>query len=168
MKASGLSVDDAFRLAEDDDALDRHVIVSPVVPLDAVAAAGDRSNRALMRKGRLLGYYALEDNADLGLVNVVVDLGMRATVDRLTLDQRLVSLTDPARIQLRYALARMDSLRTPDIGHELDLALGQRITEVVRPDSVRPHVSLVLEDGSVLDLLPRPGDTPQTGPRRRT
>ena len=121
-----------------------------------------------MRKGRLLGYYALEDNADLGLVNVVVDLGMRATVDRLTLDQRLVSLTDPARIQLRYALARMDSLRTPDIGHELDLALGQRITEVVRPDSVRPHVSLVLEDGSVLDLLPRPGDTPQTGPRRRT
>ena len=168
VKESGLSVDDAFRLAEDDDALDRHVIVSPVVPLDAVAAAGDRSNRALMRKGRLLGYYALEDNADLGLVNVVVDLGMRATVDRLTLDQRLVSLTDPARIQLRYALARMDSLRTPDIGHELDLALGQRITEVVRPDSVRPHVSLVLEDGSVLDLLPRPGDTPQTGPRRRT
>ena len=84
----------------------------------------------------------------------------------MTLDQRLVSLTDPARIQLRYALARMDSLRTPDIGHELDLAIGQRITTVLYPNAKRPTVGLVLEDGTQLELLPRPGDTTLKGPRR--
>ena len=35
------------------------------------------------------------------MLDSVVDLGMRVTVDRLSLDQRLVSQTDPARIQLR-------------------------------------------------------------------
>lgn len=132
MKAGGLDEEAAFALAEDDDTLDRHVIVCPVVPLDGLLDPADTSSRALLARGRLLGYYPLVDEGRLGLDGVVVDLGLRATVDRLTLDQRLVSLTDPARIQLRYALARMDSLRTPDIGHELDLAVGQRITKAPR------------------------------------
>lgn len=167
MREQGLDEDAAFGLAEADDTLDRHVVVSPVVPLDAVIDPTDRNNRALMRKGHLLGYFALGDDERLGLEGVTVDLGMRATVDRLSLDQRLVSLVDDARIQLRYALARMDSLRTPDIGHELDLALGKRIVEVRPPDRRSPTVSLVLDDGSVLDLLPRPGTTPLDGPRRQ-
>lgn len=166
MKDSHIDEDEAFALAEDDDTLDRHVVVSPVVALDAVLDPTDTSNRALMARGRLLGYYPLADAIPLGLQDVVVDLGLRATVDRLTLDQRLASLTDPARIQLRYALARMDSLRTPDIGHELDLAVGQRITKVLLPDAKRPTIALQLEDGTQLELLPRPGDTPLHGPRR--
>jgi hypothetical protein len=163
----GLDEDTAFAIAEADDTLDRHVIVSPVVMLDAVLDPDDTDNRALMRRGRLLGHLPLDDHEPLGIAGMVVDLGYRATVDRLSLDRRLVSLTDPARIRLRYALARMDSLRTPDIGHELDLALGRRIVDVRRPDRRRDTVSLVLDDGSVLDLMPRPGDTPLDGPRRQ-
>lgn len=167
MKDLKLSEDEAFALAEGDDSLDRHVIVSPVVAIRDLVPAEDTSKQALIRRGRLLGYFPLLDDEGLGLQDVVVDLGLRATVDRLTLTDRLVSLTDPTRIQLRYSLARMDSLRTPDIGHDLDLALGQKITAILRPDSRRATVSLQLEDGSVLDLLPRPGDTPQEGPRRK-
>lgn len=167
MKERAIDEEAAFELAEADDTLDRHVVVSPVVPLDAVTTASDPNHRALIRQGRLLGYFALDDHEALGLRDVVVDLGMRATVDRLSLDRRLVCLTDPARLQLRYALARMDSLRTPDIGYELDAALGKRIVEVRRPDRRRPTVSLVLDDGSVVDLLPRPGTTPLDGPRRQ-
>lgn len=167
VKAQKLSEDEAFALAESDDSLDRHVIVSPVVAIRDLVPAEDVSNQALIRRGRLLGYFPLPDDGRLGLQDVVVDLGLRATVDRLTLTDRLVSLTDPTRIQLRYSLARMDSLRTPDIGHELDLALGQKITAVLRPDSKRATVGLQLEDGSVLELLPRPGDTPLEGPRRK-
>jgi hypothetical protein len=128
MRDHGLDEDTAFVIAEADDTLDRHVIVSPVVMLDAVLDPDDTDNRALMRRGRLLGHLPLDDHEPLGIAGMVVDLGYRATVDRLSLDRRLVSLTDPARIRLRYALARMDSLRTPDIGHELDLALGTQPT----------------------------------------
>lgn len=166
MKEFQLGEDEAFAIAEDDDTLDRHVVVSPIVSTDALVDPSDRSRRDLLARGRLLGYYPLEDADRLGLSGATVDLGLRATVDRLTLTARLVSLTDAARIQLRCALARIDSLRTPDIGHELDLAVGQRVVKVLRPDAKRPTVVLVLEDGAELELLPRPADIPLGGPRR--
>ena len=98
----------------------------------------------------------------------MVDHGHRTTVDRLTLTRRLASITDPARLQLRYALARMDSLRTPDLTAELEAALGKRVSRISRPTGKRITLLIELEDGTALEVLPRPGDTPLDGPRRRS
>ena len=167
MRDPGLSEEAAYESAEDDDSLDRHITVCPIIHLDNLAAADDKDARGQIRSGRRVGYLPLPDSAPLGLNGCVADLSYRATVDRLTLTQRLVSLTDDARLQLRYALARMDSLRTPDIGAELELAVGQRVVGVERPRGKRMTIVLHLSDGATLELLPRPGTTSLEGPRRQ-
>lgn len=167
MREQGFDEQAAYESAEDDDSLDRHIVVCPIIHLDNLAAAHDKDVRGQIRSGRRVGYLPLPDNAALGLNGTVADLGYRATVDRLTLTQRLVSLTDDARLQLRYALARMDSLRTPDIGSELETAIGQRVVSIDRPKGKKLTLVLHLSDGSSLELLPRPGTTSQEGPRRQ-
>jgi hypothetical protein len=167
MRTRELSEEDAFRAAEDDDSLDRHVVVSPIVRVSDLTALDDRDGQGQIRSGRRIGYLPLADSSRLGIAESVADLGYRSTVDRFTLTERLVSLSDDARIHLRYALARMDSLRTPDIGAELDLAVGQRVLRVERPQGKRMAIVLHLGDGSTLELLPRPGSPNLDGPRRR-
>lgn len=162
-----LDESEAYARAEVDDTLDRHVVVSPLVSLGDLPLAFDANTAGLLRAGRIIGYLPVPANSALALPETVVDLGHRSTVDRLTLTQRLSSLTDPARLQLRYALARMDSLRTPDLGAELEAAIGHRIVGVERPAGKRPTVLLRLDDDTALELLPRPGETPHHGPRRQ-
>lgn len=155
----------AYAHAENDDSLDRHVIVSPLVSADAVAV----SDRDLLYAGRIVGYLPVPPSPAHGLTTTaIVELGQRTTVDRLTLTRRLASITDQARLQLRYGLARMDSLRTPDLTAELEAAVGQRVTAIERPTGKRATLAITLADGSTLEVLPRPGDTPQDGPRRQS
>lgn len=137
LQKEGLSEVAAYAQAESDDTLDRNVTVSPVVELTELPLAGDPNFDTNVRAGRVVGYLPVPARAGLLPAEAVVDLGYRTTADRATLTQRLASLTDPARLQLRYALARMDSLRTPDLGAELEAAVGQRITSVDPPNSRR-------------------------------
>lgn len=153
----------AYAAAETDDRLDRHVVVSPVVSPDAVPVGDKR----LLLGGRVVGYLPVPASAEHGLTSpAVVDLGHRSTVDRLTLTWRLASITDPARLQLRYALARMDALRTPDLTSELEAAVGKRVASIDRPTGKRATLLITFDDGEVLQVLPRPGKTPQEGPGR--
>lgn len=154
----------AYAQAETDDTLDRHVIVSPIVSADAVAV----NDSKMLLASRVVGYLAVPPSDRHGLIETtIVDLGQRTTVDRLTLTRRLASLGDEARLQLRYALARMDSLRTPDLTAELEAAVGQRIMSIDRPTGRRATLLIAFEDGGTLEVLPRPGHTPQDGPRRQ-
>lgn len=125
-----LSEDDAYAMAENNDELDRFAIVSPLVDVDLLPSARNKNSLADLLAGRMVGYLPLPDEPFLNLTGVVVDLSYRATVDRLTLTQRLTSITDPARLQLRYALARMDSLRTPELISDIREAVGQKIIDV--------------------------------------
>jgi hypothetical protein len=153
----------AYETAEADDELDRHVVVSPIVALGQVPV----SDKGLLLAGRVVGYVPVPASPGHGLTDpAVVDLGHRSTVDRLTLTWRLASITDPARLQLRDALARMDSLRTPDLSSELEAAVGKKIIGIERPTGKRLTLLISFEDGDVMHLLPRPGDTPQDGPGR--
>lgn len=157
----------AFEIAEGDDELDRYVIVSPIIDADQLLAARDQNSLSDLIAGRTIGYFPLPDSPSRNLEGVVVDLSYRTTVDRLTLVERLCSLTDPARLQLRYALARMDSLRTPDVGDNLVAAVGQRIVDIKLPRRGNQVITLLLENGKSVEVLPKPGDTPQDGPARK-
>ena len=167
MREHKLSEDEAYARAEDDDSLDRHVVVAPVIRVDDLVAPEDKDGRGQLLSGRRIGYLPLPTRPEFGINDLVVDLGYRCTVDRLTLTQRLVSLSDDARVQLRYALARMDSLRTPDIGVELEKAVGQKVIGVDRPMGKRMTIVLHLSDGSDLELLPRPAATQAQGQGRQ-
>ncbi len=162
-----LGENDAYAAVENDDTLDRFVIVSPLVDLDLLPVARNQNARVGLLSGRTVGYFPLPQAPSLNLDGVVVDLSYRATVDRLTLTRRLTSLTDPARLRLRYALARMDSLRTPDLNSDFQEAVGQKIIDVKLPSKGQQTIKLVLDNGKTLEVLPKPGDTTQDGPRRR-
>ena len=168
MKADkSLSEDEAFAQAEADDELDRFVIVAPLVDAELLLAAREKNSLSDLKSGRTVGYFPLPDESSLGLSGVVVDLSYRTTVDRLTLTQRLVSLSDPARLQLRYALARMDSLRTPDLSSDLAGAVGQKIVDIHLPKKGNQTIKLILDNGKSIEVLPKPGNTSQDGPLRR-
>ena len=162
-----LSETAAFEIAEDDDELDRYVIVSPIVDANQLLAARDQNSLSELIAGRVIGYFPLPDSPSRNLEGVVVDLSYRTTVDRLTLVDRQWSLTDPARLQLRYALARMDSLRTPDVGGDLMAAVGQKIVDIKLPKRGYQTITLVLGNGKSVEVLPKPGNTPQGGPARK-
>jgi hypothetical protein len=166
MRVDGLDETTAYERAEQDPGLDRHVLVSPLVTPQDLPVAAHADTLVHLQAGGVVGYFPVPASQSLGVSACVVDLGHRSCVDRLTLTQRLTSLTDPARLQLRYALARMDSLRTPDLGAELEAAVGQRIDGIERPTAKRSTIVIALHDGSRLELLPRPGNTPVDGPRR--
>lgn len=162
-KDKNLSEDEAFAESEKNDELDRFVLVSPIVDTALLFAARDENSLSDIQLGRAVGYYPLPDEPSLSLQGVVVDLSYRTTVDRLTLTNRLVSLSDPARLQLRYALARMDSLRTPDLSSDLTGAVGQKIVDIQLPKKGRQTITLILDNGKSIEVLPKPGNTSQDG-----
>jgi hypothetical protein len=168
MKADpDLSEDAAYDRAEDDDTLDRHVVVSPLIELAALPLAADPNTAGLLRAGRIVGYLPVPAQDPILPRDAVVDLSYRATVERNTLTDRLAALSDDARLALRYALARMDSLGTPDIGAELEAAIGLRIMQVIRPDAKNPTIRMRLEDGTAVEMLPRPAVNPPQGAGRQ-
>lgn len=154
----------AYEKAEPDDTLD-HVIVSQPDRQPDDVSVGDTN---MLLAGRIVGFFPVPASPQHGLTSpAVVDLGHRTTVDRLTLTRRLASITDDARLMLRYALARMDSLRTPDLTAELEAAVGERVTGIERPTGKRVTLVITLEDGNTFEVLPGPGTTPLDGPRRQ-
>lgn len=157
----------AFEIAEADDELDRYVIVSPVVDADRLFAARNPDSLAALVAGGVIGYFPLPHSPSRNLEGVIVDLSYRTTVDRFTLADRLCSLTDPARLQLRYALAKMDSLRTPQVSGDLLAAVGQRIVDIKLSKRGNQTITLILENGKSVEVLPKPGNTPQGGPTRK-
>ena len=141
-----------------------------MVGLHDLPLAVDPGTRGLLPAGRIVGYLPIPDSPELALPETVADLGHRTTVDRLTLTQRLTSLTDGARLRLRYALARMDSLRIPDVGAELEAALGppDRPRRAIHCEANDPathagrrHGPGVVDRASIaaMDLMPSIQDT---------
>lgn len=168
MKAdASLTPDAAFELAEQNPELDRFVLVAPLVDVHHILNSGDENFTASILAGTTLGYFPLQDEKELAIHQTVVDLNYRSTVDVFTLSQRLTSLTDIARLQLRYALARMDSLRVPVLETVFSEAIGQKITDVLPPKRGSQTVKLVLENGKALEVLLPPTQPEQAGPTRK-
>jgi hypothetical protein len=159
--ALGHSEDDAEAAATADDSLDRSVVASPLIDPDDLTTV-DRGN---LLGGRIVGYLPVPASVDGHVPESVVDLTYRCTVDRLDV-VRVASLTTLARSQLRYALVRLDALRTPYLGFEVESVIGRRIEGATVPKKDPLTVRLRLDDGRVIELMQQPGEPP--GPSART
>ncbi|MFM9134317.1 MAG: hypothetical protein ACKOT0_02585 [bacterium] len=162
--------DQAVAEAEAREDLDRSFTVSPLVRPEDVTVAGEPVDRALLMAGRVIGYLPVPPLVVEGrevIPESVVDLAYRATIDRFAYTQRITSISEEARERLRFALARLDILRTPTLEAQLAYAVGQEITSA-RVSRENPLVvELILGDGSKIELLVKPGSPrPSTRARR--
>ena len=157
-----LSLADAEAQAEDNPQLDRFLQVCPLVPLEHVATQWES-----IAAGEVIGSFPVPPLADQGLARrTFADFTHRSTIDRHLIVERLASLSLEACTMVRYALARHDVFRTPEIGFDLEAAVGRRIRHVER-SSVSPLlVRLELDDGTVLELVNQPAEIRTDGSLR--
>jgi hypothetical protein len=160
----------AMEQAEDRSDLDRSFSVSPLVDPDSVQVAGVPVDRGLLMSGRIVGYLPVPElrvRSTIVAPESVVDLTYRATLDRLAYTQRITCVSEAAREQLRFAMARLDVLRTPSLELQLAAAVGQTITAAKVSKRNPLVVELTLADGTTVELLKKPG-SPSPGPGTRT
>jgi hypothetical protein len=156
---AGMTEDEADREAEDDPALDRTFNASPLIRPEETGL--DRGN---LMEGRIVGYLPIPASDDGLVPEAVVDLTYRVTLDRLDI-VRVAGVTDTVRTQLRYALARLETLRATSLGFEVEAVVGRHIEHVTIPNTNPLLVRLELEDGQTLELLQQPAE-PEPGPAR--
>ncbi len=159
---AGVGSDEASRIAEENDAIDRTFQASPLIPL----ADFDPESRGNYRAGRVVGYYPLPSPHDGSFPECVVDLTYRCTIDRKAIFERLWCLTRTARDRLRYAIARFDSFRTVEVAESIETAVGRSIVGVSINTGGPLAVELTLDDKSVLRLVQPPVE-PDPGGRTR-
>ena len=157
LRTAGMRKAEAQAAAEADPDLDRFVVVAPLLPVTALRATPDAI--AAQRVIGLFGAPALSGSA----VASAVDLTFRVTIDRDSIALRFAVLSEDARTALRYALARVDALRTPVVGFELEAAVGKRIRAVRQVSDNPLLVEIELADGSALRLVQQPGPVDQVG-----
>jgi hypothetical protein len=107
---------EALAQAEGRTDLDRNFTVSPLVRPDKVLVAGEPVDQGLLMGGHIIGYLPVPALVVEGMEIIpesVVDLSYRTTLDRLAYTQRITCVSEAARERLRFALARLDVLRTP-------------------------------------------------------
>lgn len=159
LREGQLTKDQARQQAEADPDLDRFLVASPLLPIDALRPSADS-----LRAGNVIGSFAVP--AHEGLPESAVDLTYTTTVDRLAILHRYGVLSEAARTALRFALARSSALRTPQIGFELEEAVGRRVAAVRRSNRDPAMVMLELSDGNELELLMQPPVPSTRGPAR--
>lgn len=160
----------AISLAEDREDLDRSFAVSPLVDPSTVLVAGTPVDRGLLMSGRIIGYLPVPElrvGDTIVVPESVVDLTYRTTLDRTAYTQRISCISEEARGRLRFAMAKLDVLRTPSLEVQLSAAVGQTITSAQVSKGNPLVVELTLADGTRIELLKKPG-SPEPGPTART
>jgi hypothetical protein len=157
--AQGKSEEEAAAEAADDPTLDRTLVASPLVDPDDIPV--DRGN---LLAGHVVGYVPVPASPDGLVPECVVDLSYRCTLDRFDV-VHVASITSLARGQLRYALVRLDALRTPNLGFTVEDVIGRSIQHVEVPKRDPLIVRLVLDDGSKIELLQQPAQPQGTSAR---
>jgi hypothetical protein len=154
---------------EDNESLDRFLQVSPLVHPADVQVAGVQVPQDQLLGGKSVGYLPVPP-LSIGDTEVVpesvVDLNYRCTIDRLACAARVSSVSEAARTQLRYALARLDALRTPTLEFELADVVGKTVSTARVAKKNPLAVELVFSDGKRVQLLQPPGSPKPGGPAR--
>lgn len=153
----GMKEDEATQAVEDNPTLDRAFVASPLIPPKHVP----RDTEAL-RRGTVIGYLPVPAVKDL-IPEAVVDLSYRVTLDRMDI-VRVASISAEARAELRYAMARLEILRTVVSDAPIERLAGMRVTDVTFPGPF--DVRLRLEDGSEVGLIRPPTEAEDAGPAR--
>ncbi|MHB8719701.1 MAG: hypothetical protein ACYDAC_12560 [Candidatus Dormibacteria bacterium] len=156
----GVAEGEARRIAEADQTLDRTFNASPLVYPDEVGR--DRGN---LMAGRVVGYLPVPASPDGVVPEAIADLTYRVTLDRLDVAP-LKAVSAEARMQLRYALAHLDTLRATSAGFELERVVGRHIERVTFPRERPLFVRLHLDDGTEIELLQLPAEPDDDAPGR--
>jgi hypothetical protein len=169
LRKEGKTKKEAIAAAEQDEALDRWLIVAPIHdPLNDIAdddtparAAADAGLR-----GEVIGLCPIPSWPQRGIKGGVADLTWLSTIDRNTIVARLASMTEEGRSRLRMALARSSALRSPEIGFLLEDIVGDRIDDARRGTDNEAIVELDLRKNGTVRLLATPGEPATGGPER--
>ncbi len=157
----GVPQPDAEDQAQADTTLDRTFQGSPLVRLDDFPS----NKREALQRGQVVGYLPVPDDPATGLPPSVVDLTYRVTIDRLAIENRICGLNEVGRAELRYCLARFDSLRSVSLGFELERIVGHQISDAQVTKNKAIEITLTLDNGDQLRFLQQPVD-PAAGGRR--
>ncbi|MEK6648483.1 MAG: hypothetical protein AABY37_04120 [Actinomycetota bacterium] len=159
---SRLSMKEAIKLAEADPELDRFVTVVPIVSISQLRADGDQ-----IKSGDILGYFPVPELKSAGILESGADLNFPSMIDRNLLVDRAASLSDIARGRLRLALARFYAFRTPEIGLEIEAAVGKRITGLRRVPNSPLEIILEVQGGDEFRLILQPENPKKSRPAVR-
>jgi len=163
-----LSKAEAIRKAEEDPNLDRFITVVPILLMSEF-----HTDAVQIKSGETIGCFYVPPLPSGEIAqDSVADLAYAATIDRNLLEDRVASLSNDARGRLRLALARLYALRTPEIGFEIEQAVGQKITGIHRDPSSPAEVVFDLQDGSEMRLIlkpeaPRPSRPSARAPKKK-
>jgi hypothetical protein len=162
---AGASEEEAERAVDGDESLDRTFTASPLIDPDELVL--DRGN---LMSGKMVGYLPVPSRDDGLVPDSIVDLTYRVTLDRLDV-VRVACVSNVARAQLRYAMARLDSLRATTLGFEIEAVVGRHIEKVTISTANPLLVRLQLEGGDTIELLQQPAEpvpgAARPGPPRR-
>lgn len=164
LEATGVAEADAIAAATADPSLDRFVALAPIF------AYGNMPQRkaASIAQGNRLGAFPVCADADLP--PAYVDLNRISTVEHTTVPvaMRIKGLSDLSTAHLQHGLAMFFAYRAQSRLGDIEQAVGQRIERVTcTPTATRLNVSLILENGSTINLTGdrRPGPA-APGPER--
>lgn len=155
----GYSETDAEAIAGADETLDRMFQGSPLIPLEDFP----ENERGNYRAGRVVGYFPVPASPDGAFPESVVDLTYRCTIDKQAMTGRAWCLSQSARDQLRYSIARFDSFRTVELTDTIEEAVGKTITDVTIDDPTALAVTLTFGDGSQIRLVRQPAEPVGSG-----
>ncbi|MEX2291985.1 MAG: hypothetical protein WD794_16865 [Mycobacteriales bacterium] len=153
---------EAVRQAEEDPELDRFVAVVPLVPPRRI-----RTDNLKLMSGETTGYFPLPGASEFGIAESVADLSCPTSIDRDLLVSRVASLTDEARGQLRLSLARLYAFRSPEVGFQVEDAVGKRILGFRKVPDSPLEIILDVQGGQEVRLVLQPEEPAKGRPARR-
>lgn len=148
-RKEGLPLVEARAQAEDGRTLDRWIVVSPVLPLDAVRA----DERTIADQKAVGLFYIPVHPEEVVAVPAVADLSVKFTVDRM-LTQRTACLSNAARDELRMALMRVDLARRL-AWDAVENALNSKLVDVVVDERQPLGITLRFANGEECRLARR-------------
>jgi hypothetical protein len=164
-----LNIDKVAKEIERREDLDRFFQVSPLINPKTIIIGGKLVDQENLMAGNIIGYLPIPEyrkNDQVIIPECVVDLSYRSTVDRLSFERRLSSISETARQSLRYALMKLDSLRTPSVMTQLNDIFGQSVVSA-RVSKKNPLLILLLfENGTNIELLRTSASPDSGGPSR--
>ena len=165
----GLEVDEVAKEIEQRDDLDRFFQVSPLIDPKTIFIGGKLLDQKNLMAGNIIGYLPVPEyrkNNKVIIPECVVDLSYRSTVDRFSFERRLSSIGETARQSLRYALMKLDSLRTPSVVTQLNDIFGQSVVAIQVSKRNPLLILLSFENGANIELLRTPASPDSDAPAR--
>lgn len=150
----GSDEDEVIADMSDRKDLDRHILVSPLLPYEEEFAPAWKHDG--IAEGRRIGYVPIPAVPPHSDNKFFVHLAQVSTIERqlLTPGYKLASLSEPARALVRFKVAEALSSRNLSVFSKLESAVGRTIADVtpLKSRGSKATIGLLLDDGTELQL----------------